>query len=104
MWGLPAGTCTVITKKQRKQIVESSGEGGGGLYCLVVLFLLLYVICASVPTEGSLKSHREGFIQKLQSLFNNFSRTTFDFQGPPTRKVNLRFVQNCTFPVQANGT
>ena len=54
--------------------------------------LLLYVICASVPTEGSLMSHREGFIEKLPSLFNNFSRTTFDFQGPPTRKVNLRFV------------
>ena len=26
-----------------------------GLYCLVVLFLLVYVICASIPTEGTVK-------------------------------------------------
>ena len=32
----------------RNQTIEFSR----GLYCLVVLFLLLYVICASVPTEG----------------------------------------------------
>ena len=32
----------------RNQTIEFSR----GLYCLVVLFLLLYVICASVPAEG----------------------------------------------------
>ena len=36
-------------KKQRNQTIEFSWE----LYCLVVLFLLFYVICASVPTEGT---------------------------------------------------
>ena len=34
-------------KKQRNQSTEFSW----GLYCLIVLFLLLYVICASVPKE-----------------------------------------------------
>ena len=38
-------------KKQRNQTIEFSW----GLYCLVVLFLLLYVICASIPTEGTVK-------------------------------------------------
>ena len=38
-------------KKQRNQRVEFSW----GLYCLVVLFLLLYVICSSIPTEGTVK-------------------------------------------------
>ena len=44
--------CAVITKKkQRNQTIEFSW----GLYCLVVLFLLVYVICASIPTEGTVK-------------------------------------------------
>ena len=30
-------------------------EFSWGLYCLVVLFLLVYVICASIPTEGTIK-------------------------------------------------
>ena len=38
-------------KKQRNQMIEFSW----GLYCLVVLFLLVYVICASIPTEGTIK-------------------------------------------------
>ena len=48
-------------KKQGNQTIEFSW----GLYCLVVLFLLLYVICASIPTEGTIK---QGLIvlQKLK--------------------------------------
>ena len=48
-------------KKQRNQRIEFSW----GLYCLVVLFLLLYVICASITTEGTIK---QGLIvlQKLK--------------------------------------
>ena len=43
---------TIITKKkQRNQTIEFSW----GLYCLVVLFLLVYVICASIPTKGTIK-------------------------------------------------
>ena len=38
-------------KKQRNQRIEFSW----GLYSLVVLVLLLYVICASLPTEGTVK-------------------------------------------------
>ena len=30
-----------------------AGPLSWGLYCLAVLFLLLYLICASVPTEGA---------------------------------------------------
>ena len=38
-------------KKQRNQTIEFSW----GFYCLVVLFLLVYVICASINTEGTVK-------------------------------------------------
>ena len=47
IWGLSAGT--MITKEATDQTIEFSW----GLYCLIVLFLLLYVIFASVPTEGT---------------------------------------------------
>ena len=40
-----------------------------------------------------------GFIQKIattfQGLFNDFSRTTLDFQGPPTRDTISQIVQKC---------
>ena len=39
------------SQKKRNQTIEFSW----GLYCLVVLFLLVYVICASIPTEGTVK-------------------------------------------------
>ena len=45
--GLSAGT--VITKETK----EPNHRVLLGLYCLVPLVLLLYVICASVPTEGT---------------------------------------------------
>ena len=49
-----------------------------------------------------------GFIQKIattfQGLFNDFSRTTLDFQGPPTRDTISQIVQKCTFPVYSNKT
>ena len=47
MWGLPAGTCTVITKKQRKQIVESSGEGGGALLFGRIVSFIVCNLCLS---------------------------------------------------------
>ena len=42
--------------------------------------------------------------KKIAVIFKDFSRTTLDFQGLPTRNVNHRFVHKCTFPVQANRT
>ena len=66
-------------------------RGRGALLFGCIVSFFVHNLSASLPTKGSLMSHREGFIEKLPSLFNNFSRTTFDFQGPPTRKVNLRF-------------
>ena len=45
--GLSAGT--VITKEKRIKTIEFPW----GLYCLVVLFVLLYVFYDSVPTEGT---------------------------------------------------
>ena len=44
---------TIITKKKNNN--NQRIEFSWGLYCLVVLFLLLYVICASIPTEGTVK-------------------------------------------------
>ena len=38
-------------KKKTKEWLEFPW----GLYCLVVLFLVVYVICASIPTEGTVK-------------------------------------------------
>ena len=35
--------------------------------------------------------------EKLHPFFKDFSRTSFDFQGPPTRKVISQIVQKCTF-------
>ena len=43
-----------------------------------------------------------GFIKKLQPFFKDFSRTTLDFQGPPTRDMISQIVQKCTFPVYSN--
>ena len=43
-------------------------------------------------------------MQKIATIFKDFSRTPFDFQGPPTGKVSRRFAYKCTFQVQANRT
>jgi len=49
--GLSAGTIiTKETKEPNNRVLLASW----GLYCLVVLFLLFYIICASVPREGTL--------------------------------------------------
>ena len=49
---------------------------------------------------------RSGFIQKnatiFQGLFKDFSRTTLDFQGQPTRNIISQIVQKCIFPVYSN--
>ena len=34
----------------------------------------------------------------MPPFFKDFSRTTFDFQGPPTRNIISQIVQECTFP------
>ena len=47
---------------------------------------------------------KQGSYKKLQPFFKNFSRTTFGFQGPPTRNVIFQTVQKCTFPVHSNRT
>ena len=45
-----------------------------------------------------------GFIQKIATILKDFSRTTFDFQGPPSRNVISQIVQNSKFPVHADRT
>ena len=35
----------------------------------------------------------------VKNSLKDFSRTTFNFQGPPTRNVMLQIVRKCTFPV-----
>ena len=65
--GLSAGT--VLTKETNwNQTIEFSWE----LYRLVVLFLLFYVICASVPTEGTQK-HMDWGIQVSIQVNNHQS-------------------------------
>ena len=44
------------------------------------------------------KHYRTGFMQKIAVIFKDFSRTTFGFQGLPTRNVNKRFVHKCHIP------
>ena len=64
------------------------------------------------PLSNSLTSHmsptltlfESGFIQKITTTFKDFSRTTFDFQGTPTRNVISQIVQKCTLPVHSNRT
>ena len=46
----------------------------------------------------------QGSYKKLQPFFNDFSRTTLDFQGPPTRNIISQIVQKCIFPVHSNKT
>ena len=52
------------------------------------------------------KFKQTGFVQKIATifpgLFNDYSRTKYNFQGPPTRNVILQIVYKYTFPVQAN--
>ena len=43
-----------------------------------------------------------GFIKELQPFFKDFSRTTLDFQGPPTRNIISQIVHKYTFPVYSN--
>ena len=51
-----------------------------------------------------LKVTWQGSYKKLQPFFKDFSRTTFDFQRPPTRNLISQIVQKCTFPVHSNRT
>ena len=37
-------------------------------------------------------------------ILKDFSRTTFNFQGPPTRRVIPQTVHKYTFPVHCNRT
>ena len=46
----------------------------------------------------------QGSYKKLQPFFKDFSRTTLDFQGQPTRNIISQIVQKCTFPVYSNKT
>ena len=45
-----------------------------------------------------------GSYKKLQPFFKDFSRTTLDFHGPPSRNIISQIVQKWTFPVYSNKT
>ena len=79
---------------------------------LPALLQMLYSMCLAqtqyvAEAYGCLSSFlcktidNTGFIQKIatifQGLFKDFSRTTLDFQGPPTRNTISQIVQKCTF-------
>ena len=42
--------------------------------------------------------------KKLQPFFKDFSRTTLDFHGQPSRNIISQIVQKCTFPVYSKKT
>ena len=44
----------------------------------------------------------KGSCKKLKPFFKDFSRTTLDFQGPPTRNIISQIVQKCTLSVYSN--
>ena len=46
--------------------------------------------------------HGTGFIQIIATIFEDFSRTTFDFQGPPARNVISYIVKKYTFSFHSN--
>ena len=59
-------------------------------------------IISSKSKLCSKKNELQGSYEKLQPFFKDFSRTTLDFQGPPTRNMISQIVQKCTFPVYSN--
>ena len=52
----------------------------------------------------SVMQTKTGFIQKIATIFQGRSRTTLDFQQPPTTNIISQTVQKCTFPVYSNKT
>ena len=46
----------------------------------------------------------QGSYKKLQPFFKDFSRTTLDFHGQPSRNIISQIVQRCTFPVYSKKT
>ena len=73
---------------------------------LICSYALLHKLCImiSLVSLSYWESAVARFIQKilLQPVFKDFSRTTLDFQGPPTRNIISQIVQKCTFPVYSN--
>ena len=55
----------------------------------------------SNPMDRKILGPRQGSYKKLQPFFKDFSRTTLDFQGPPTGNIISQFVQKCTLPVNS---
>ena len=53
--GFPYSGVFQQVRSSQKKTKEPNDRVLLGLYCLVVLVLLVYVICASIPTEGTIK-------------------------------------------------
>ena len=68
----------------------------------------LHLSCCSLGLLKDIRKNvdamfNQGSYKKLRPLFKYFSRTTLDFQGPPTRNIIIsQIVQKCTFPVYSN--
>ena len=75
----------------------------------IYIFITIHTLCIKRSIIGVFGTKRNsGFIQKIavifQGLFKDFSRTTLDFQGQPTRNIISQIVQKCIFPVYSNKT
>ena len=88
-------------------VAATQAKDSAGNYCyeLWVWHFNCYMDVSAVRHEALTFS---GFIQKIatifQGLFKDFSRTTLDFQGQPTRNIISQIVQKCIFPVYSNKT
>ena len=102
-------TCHMVIQTS----IEDSLIGFSNASCIWIYWWVpeLWTKCV----DGSLiwsdpfsKGTNTGFIQNnatiFRGLFKDFSRTTLDFQGPPTRNIILQIVQKCTFPVYSKRT
>ena len=60
------------------------------------------MFCLTQPDHLACPLQIQGSYKQLQPFFKDFSRTTLDFQGPPTRNTISQILQKCTSPVYSN--
>ena len=60
------------------------------------------IFCLTQPDHLACPLQIQGSYKQLPPFFKDFSRTTLDFQGPPTRNTISQIVQKCTFSVYSN--
>lgn len=75
-----------------------------GLFSKLENVVSLVTQAARTALEKQSSIHTKNHNHFLRALQEPFNRTTFDFQGPLTRKVISHIAQNCTLAVHSNRT